>query len=66
MTPSCGKCTYCLDMPHFGGPGYKKKACIHRKCQYKVSIKCMISLAIEIASYLTGYKNQKCQLTAIT
>ena len=26
-----------IDMPRFGGPGLKKKACIHRKCRHKVS-----------------------------
>ena len=34
---NCGQCTFCIDMPRFGGPGLKKKACIHRKCQHKVS-----------------------------
>ena len=34
---NCGQCTFCIDMPRFGGPGLKKKACIHRKCRHKVS-----------------------------
>lgn len=28
---------YCLDMPRFGGPGCKKKCCIHRKCKQLVN-----------------------------
>ena len=28
----CGNCSNCKDMKRFGGPGTKKKACIHRNC----------------------------------
>lgn len=28
----CGKCSFCLDMPKFGGPCTKKKPCVHRRC----------------------------------
>ena len=28
----CGDCSSCRDMPKFGGPGRKKKACILRIC----------------------------------
>lgn len=30
---NCGKCGNCKDMKKFGGPGVRKQACIHRKCQ---------------------------------
>ena len=29
----CGKCTNCLDMKKFGGPGRKKQRCAKRNCQ---------------------------------
>lgn len=32
-TPDCGVCRNCVDNPKFGGPGAKKKACIHRPCR---------------------------------
>ncbi|KAG8470330.1 hypothetical protein KFE25_008751 [Diacronema lutheri] len=32
-TPDCGVCRNCIDNPKFGGPGAKKKACIHRPCR---------------------------------
>jgi hypothetical protein len=30
----CGKCPFCRDKTKFGGPGKKKKACIHRRCTH--------------------------------
>ncbi|MPC17370.1 Histone-lysine N-methyltransferase 2B [Portunus trituberculatus] len=39
-TPNCLKCSNCLDMKKYGGPGTKKKPCIMRKCQNpRLSIK---------------------------
>ena len=29
---NCGECTYCLDMPKFGGPGLIKQKCETRLC----------------------------------
>ncbi|KAK4299758.1 hypothetical protein Pmani_027978 [Petrolisthes manimaculis] len=31
-TPNCLKCSNCLDMKKYGGPGTKKKPCVMRKC----------------------------------
>ena len=36
----CGDCNYCKDMKKFGGPGKKKKRCIHRVCR-SVKLSCM-------------------------
>ena len=32
LRDDCGDCKFCADMPKFGGPGRKKKRCIHRQC----------------------------------
>ena len=34
----CGKCTYCLDMKKFGGPGRKKRCCSSIKCSNQSGI----------------------------
>nr|XP_053656993.1 uncharacterized protein LOC128705920 isoform X2 [Cherax quadricarinatus] len=43
-TPNCLKCSNCLDMKKYGGPGTKKKPCIMRKCHNpRLSMKSAIS-----------------------
>ena len=32
MAADCGQCSSCLDMPKFGGPGYRKATCVQRRC----------------------------------
>ena len=34
----CGKCSYCLDKPKYGGPGRKKQRCALRICSQFVSL----------------------------
>ena len=29
----CEDCSHCKDMKKYGGPGIKKKRCIHRQCE---------------------------------
>ncbi|GMH86117.1 hypothetical protein TrVE_jg4441 [Triparma verrucosa] len=36
LTPNCGTCVHCLDMPKFGGQGKSRQRCKLRKCQNKV------------------------------
>lgn len=33
LTPNCGLCRYCKDMPKFGGPGELHQKCEKRKCE---------------------------------
>lgn len=35
LADDCGECRFCIDMAKFGGPGRKKKRCIHRQCLQK-------------------------------
>ena len=35
LADDCGECRFCIDMVKFGGPGRKKKRCIHRQCLQK-------------------------------
>ena len=37
LNVDCGKCVNCLDKKKFGGPGRKKKACVHKTCSGSVS-----------------------------
>ena len=36
VTPQCGQCKYCLDMPKFGGKGKMRQRCVLQACHLKM------------------------------